>query len=139
MGYSQLNCTEFTLVIYSNATQLSYRTPDHDQKGHMNNACLSFCSEVFMELALQFFSGTQHCVRGPCGIVYDRARFFYPQNGENISSLGFFECIGKFSQFLIFLISAVYNEACITVILVCLNIFHIWNKFWFLRYGPKCS
>ena len=27
-------------------------------------------------------------------------KMFYPQNGENRPSLGFFECIGKFSFFL---------------------------------------
>ena len=56
-----------------------YRNPGHGQKGHMNKVCPSFCSEVFMELALQFFSGTQHGVRGPCGVVYDR---FTPKMGK---------------------------------------------------------
>ena len=36
---------------------------------------MSFCLEVFLELDL-VFSGTQHGVRGPCGVVYDKARFF---------------------------------------------------------------
>ena len=54
----------------------SYRTPRHGQKGHVNKVCPFFSLEVFLELALQFFSGTQYVVRGPCGVVHDRARFF---------------------------------------------------------------
>ena len=38
----------------------------------MNNVCSSFCLEVFLEVA----SVTQHSVRGPCGVVHDRAKFF---------------------------------------------------------------
>ena len=39
---------------------------------------------------------------------------FWPQNGKNRLSPGFFECIGKFSffsQFFAFFISLVYNES----------------------------
>ena len=51
------------------------------QKGPMNKICPSFCQEVTLELALFiFFSRIQHGVRGPCGVVHDRAGFF----GNNI-------------------------------------------------------
>ena len=89
MRHAKLSCTEFYFCYIQQCHSVnvfSYRTPGHNQKGHMNKVYLSFCSEVFMELALYFFSGTQHGVRGPCGAVYDRARFFekmfYPKNGE---------------------------------------------------------
>ena len=55
MSYAELSCTEF----YSRYLQqcysidiFSYRNPGYGQKGHMNKVCSSFCSEVFMELAL---------------------------------------------------------------------------------------
>ena len=79
MRYAKLGCTEFYPCYLQQCYSIdlfSYRTPGHVQKGHINKVCPSFCSEVFMELALYFFSGTQHGVRGPCGAVYDRARFF---------------------------------------------------------------
>ena len=50
-------------------------------------------------------------------------KMFYPQNGENRPSPGFFECIGKFSffsQFFIFL--SIWS-----IILVCLN--NLVNQF----------
>ena len=56
---------------------------------------------------------------------------FCPQNGENRPSPGFFECIGKFSffsQFFTFLSIWSIMKVYITVILVCLNKFHIWEN-----------
>ena len=79
MSYAKLSCTEFYHYYLQQCHSIdlfSYRTPGHGQKGHMNKVCLFFCSEVFMELAVKFFSGTQDGVRGPSGAVYDRARFF---------------------------------------------------------------
>ena len=85
MRYAKLSCTEFYPCYLQQCHSIdlfSYRTPGHGQKGHMNKVCPSFCSEVFMELALQFFSGTQHGVRGPCGVVYDRKKCFTPKMGK---------------------------------------------------------
>ena len=85
MRYAKLSCTEFYPCYLQQCHSIdlfSYRTPGHGQKGHMNKVCPSFCSEVFMELALQFFSGTQHGVRGPCGVVYDRKKCFIPKMGK---------------------------------------------------------
>ena len=58
----------------------------------------------FLGIGSLFFSGTQHGVRGLCGVVHDRVRFFgnnifSPKIGENRPNLGFFESIGKFSYF----------------------------------------
>ena len=74
--------------------------------------------------------------------MHDRARCFknnaLPKNGENRPSLRIFKCIGKFSFFLnslfffsVWYIMKVYD----TVIVVCLNKFHIWEN-WYVRYGP---
>ena len=79
MRYAKLSCTEFYSCYLQQCHSIdlfSYRTPGHGQKGHMNKVCPSFCSEVFMELALSFFLRTQYGVRGPCDVMYDRARFF---------------------------------------------------------------
>ena len=55
MRYAKLSCTEFypcNLQQCHSIDLFSYRIPGHDQEGQMNKVCLSFCSEVFMELAL---------------------------------------------------------------------------------------
>ena len=92
----------------------------------MNKVCPSFCSEVFMELALQFFSGTQHGVRGPCGVVYDRFTPKMGKIGQAQGSLNVQES-SVFSQFFIFLSVWSIMKVCITVILLCLNTFHTWE------------
>ena len=68
-------------------------------------------------------------------------KMFYPQNGENRPSPGFFECIGKFSFFsvLYFFISLVYNESLYYCNSCMLEQISYLGKFWYLRYGPKCS
>ena len=79
MRYAKLSCTELHPCYLQQCHSIdlfSYGTPGHGQKGHMNKVCPSFCSKVFMKLAFQFFSGTQHGGREPCVVVYDRARFF---------------------------------------------------------------
>ena len=55
MRYAKLSCIEFYSCYLQQCLEIdlfSYRTPDHGQKGHMNKVCPSFCSEVFLELAL---------------------------------------------------------------------------------------
>ena len=69
-------------------------------------------------------------------------KVFYPQNGENRPSPGFFECIEKFSFFflvLYFFISVVYNESLYYRNSFMLEQILYLGKFWFLRYDPKCS
>ena len=56
---------------------------------------------------------------------------FCPKNGENGPSLGFLECIGKlsfFSQFFIFFLIYSVMKVYDTVIVVCVNKFHIWEN-----------
>ena len=69
-------------------------------------------------------------------------KMFYPRNGDNRPGPGFFECIGKFrffSQFFIFFISLVYNENLQYCNSCMLEQISYLGKFWFLKYGPKCS
>ena len=54
----------------------------------------------------------------------------------------FFECIGKFSffsRFFIFFLNLVYNESLYYCNCCMVEQISYLGKFWFLRYGPKCS
>ena len=140
MRYAKLSCIEFYSCYLQQCHSIdffSYRTPDRGQKGHMNKLYPSFYSEVFMELALQVFSGTEHGVRGPCGVVFGRKKMFYTQNGENSPSPGFFECIGKFRVLffivLYFFISVLYNESLYYCNSFMLEHILCLEKFCFLR------
>ena len=139
MRYAKLSCTEFYSCYLQQCHSIdlfSYRIPpSHGQKGHINKVCPSFCSEVFLELALQFFLELNMVLQAYVVLCMTEADFlkimFCPQNGENRPSPGFFECIGKFSffsQFFIFLSVWSIMKVCITVILVCLSKFHIWEN-----------
>ena len=144
MRYAKLSCTEFYPCYLQQCHSIdlfSYRTPGHGQKGHMNKVCPSFCSEVFMELALQFFSGTQHGVRGPCGVVYDRKKCFTPKMGKIGQAQGSLNVQESSVFFLVlyFFISLVYNESLYYCNSCMLEQISYLGKFWFLRYGPKCS
>ena len=138
MRYAKLSCIEFYscyLQQYLSINLFSYRTPGHGQKGHMNDVCPSFCLEVFLDLALQFFLEF-YMVLGTHVVLYmtepDFLKIMYcPQNREKRPSLGFFECIGKFdffSQFFKFFLIWTVMKVYITVIAVCLNKFHIWEN-----------
>ena len=138
MRYAKLSCTEFYPFYPQQCHSIdlfSYRTPGYGQKGQMNKVCPS-CSDMFMELALQFFFWELKIVLGAhmvlCMTEPDfLKKMFYLQNGKNCPNLGFFECTGKFSffsQFFIFLSVWSIMKVCITVILVCLNKFHIWEN-----------
>ena len=76
MRYAKLNCTEFYSCYQQQCHSIdlfSDRSPGHGQKGHMNKVLLF---RRFLGIGSLVFSGTQHGVRGPCGAVYDRRRFF---------------------------------------------------------------
>ena len=69
-------------------------------------------------------------------------KMFYPQNGKNWPGPGFLECIGKFRVFFsvfYFFISLVYNKSLYYCNFCMLEQISYLGKFWFLRYGPKCS
>ena len=85
----------------------------------------------FLGVGSVVFSGTQHGVRSSCGIVHDRNRFFE----NHVLPLKCFFFLSSLFFFPIWSIMKVY----ITVILVLLEQISYLGKFWFLRYGPKCS
>ena len=126
MRHAQPCCTEFGscyLQQWDSIDLFSYRTLGHGQNGHMNKVCPSFCSEVCMVLGA-------HVVL--CMTEQDfLKKMSYPQNGENKPGPGFFKCIGKFSFFLsslFFLPAWSIMKVCVTVILVFLSKFHIWEN-----------
>ena len=135
----------FVLVIYSNATELtySYRTSGHGQKGHINKVCPSFCSEVFLELALQFFLELHMLLGAPVVLYMTGPDFlkimFCPQNGETRPRPGFFEKVQFFFSVLYLFINLVYNECLYYCSSCMLEKISYLGTFWFLRYGPKCS
>ena len=146
MRYAKLSCTEFYPCYLQQCHSIdlfSYRTPGHGQKGHMNKVCPSFCSEVFLELALQFFLKPHMVLGAHVVLCMTKPNFlkkmFYPQNGENRPSPGFFECTEKFNFFtaLYFFISLVYNESLYYCKSYMLEQISYFGKFWFLRYEPK--
>ena len=111
----------------------------------MNKVYPFFYSEVFMELALQFFLGTQHGVRGHVVLCMTESdllkKMFYSRNGEIRPSPGFFECKESSVFFLVLylFLSLVYNESSYYCNFCMLEQISYLEKFWFLKYGPKCS
>ena len=120
MRYAKLSCTEFYSCYLQQCLSIdlfSYRTPGSGQKGPINKVCLSFCLEIFLELTLQFLWNSAWC-QGPMWCCARQPEFlkimFRPKNGKNRPSVGFFECIGKFSFYLL--------------IAVCLNKSNFWEN-----------
>ena len=64
---------------------------------------------------------------------------FCPQNGETRPSPGFFEKVHFFFSVLYLFINLVYNECLYYCSSCMLEKISYLGKFWFLRYGPKCS
>ena len=141
MRYAKLSCTEFYPCYLQQCHSIdlfSYRTHGHGQNCHMNKACPF---RGFHGIGLLVFFRKLNMVLGTHVVLCMTKKMFYPQNGENRPSPGFFECIGKFSFFsvLYFFISLVYNESLYYCNCCMLEqISYSW-KFWFLKYGSKCS
>ena len=128
----------FILVIYSNATQLIYSLIGllamarrviwiRSVRPSVQKFSWNWLFSFFRELNMVLGAHVVLCMTEPDFLK----KMFYPQNGENRPSPGFFECIGKFSffsQFFIFLSIWSIMKVYITVILVCLRKFHIWEN-----------
>ena len=138
---------KFILVIYSNATQLTYSLVGLLTMARRVIWIRSVCPSVqkFSWNWLFSFFWELNMVLGAMWCYVWQPDFlkkmFYPQNGQNRPSPGFFECIGKFSFFsvLYFFISLVYNESLYYCNSCMLKQILYLEKFWHLRYGPKCS
>ena len=134
----------FILVIYSNATQLTYSLIWLLVMARMVIWIRSVRPSV-QKFSWNFlvFSGTPHGVRDPCGVVYDRARLFeihvLPQKWEKQTSPRVFEKVQSFFSALYFFINLVYNESLYYCNSCIFEQISYLRKFWFLRYGPKCS
>ena len=138
----------FILVIYSNASQLTYSLIGPLAMARRVIWIKSVRPSVwkfswnwlffFLELKMDLGAHVMLHMAAPNFLEI----MFFPKNGENRPSLGFFECIGKFSFFfsiLWFFLNFVNNEGfyysncCILE-----QNLYLW-KFWSLRYGPRCS
>ena len=93
----------------------------------MNKVCPSFCLEVYMELALQFFFQELNMVLGTLVLLCMTEGSLNVQE----SSVFFLSSL--------FFISVVYNESLYYCNSCMLEQISYLGKFWFLRYGPKCS
>ena len=138
----------FILVIYSNATQLTYsligllamgkrviwiRSARPSVQKFSWNWLFSFLWELNRVLGA-------HVMFGKTEPNFLK-KMFYPQNGENRPSPEVFKCIGKFRVFflvLYFFISLVYNESLYYCNYWMLEQTSYLEKLWFLRYGPEC-
>ena len=98
----------------------------------------AFLSRSFLGIGL-VFSETLHSVRGPCGVVHDRAGFF----GGRFLALEL-EKMGQkwfFLNLLVNLVMAFFQNLIYKESLYCCFLVQIpyLGKIWFLRYWPKCS
>ena len=132
----------YLLFIYSNATQLTYsligllamaRRVIWIRSVHPSVQTFSWNwpFTFFQELKMVLRAHAALCMTEPDFLK----KMFYPQNGENRPSPGFswmYRKVQFFSRFFIFLSVWSIMKVCITVILVCLNKFHIWENsgFW---------
>ena len=97
----------FILVIYSNATQLTYSLIGllamarrviwiRSVRPSVQKFSWNWLFSFFRELNMVLGAHVVLCMTEPDFLK----KMFYPQNGENRPSPGFFECIEKFSFFL---------------------------------------
>ena len=119
-------------------------TPRQQPEGSykIGSAHLSFCPSVhlsgrFLWIVSLTFSKFWHGARNPYEVVLDRAGFsrkiyFLPKMDQK---QGFLNLLENFvlNFFWIWSIKKFYNICCILAQIPYLG------KFWFLRYGPKCS
>ena len=135
----------FILVVYSNATQLTYSLKGLLAMGRRVIWIWSVRPSVqkFSWNWLFSFFRELNLVLGPMWCFVWQSQTFWknvlPKNGENKPSPEFFECIGKFSffsKFFIFLSVWSIIKVCITVILVCLKNF-IFGKILVTEIWPK--
>ena len=111
-----------------------------------NRVCLSFCPSALLSrcfLGSLLFSKFWHGARNLYQVVHDRARFswkkIFPQKlgkwTKNGPKTGFFNLFYKF------VITFYWSYAIMKIYIICCVPAQIsyLGKFWFLRYGPKCS
>ena len=146
MRYTELSWTKFYSCYLQQCHSIdlfSYRTPGHGQKGQMNEACASFCSDVFLKLALYYFlqlymvlgAHVMLCMTEP---DFLKIMFFAPKMRKICQA----QCsLKKFSFFfsVLFFINLVYIKSLCCFNSSMLEQISYLGKFWFLRYDPKSS
>ena len=128
---------KFILVIYSNASQLTYFLIGPLAMARRVIGIKSVRPSVwrfswnwlflFLELKMELGAHVMLCMTAPNFLEI----IFCPKNGENRPSLGFFECIGKFSffsRFFDFFSILSIMKVFIILIAICLNKIHIWEN-----------
>ena len=150
MRYAKLSCTEFYSCYLQQCHSIdlfSYRIPpSHGQKGHINKVCPSFCSEVFLELALQFFLELNMVLQAYVVLCMTEADFFEnhvlpPKWGKQAKPrvLWMYRKVQFFFSVLYFFINLVYNESLYYCNSCMLEQISYLGKSLLLRYDPKCS
>ena len=132
MRYTELSCTKFYSCYLQQCHSIdlfSYRTPGHGQKGQMNEACASFCSDVFLKLALYYFLQLYMVLGAHVMLCMTEPDFlkimFFAQKMRKIQQA---QCsLKKFSFFFQFFFLSIWSiiKVYVAVILLCLNKFHI--------------
>ena len=122
MRYAKLNCTEFILVIYSNATQLTYSLIGllamarrviwiRSVRPSVQKFSWNWLFSFFRELNMVLGAHVVLCMTEPDF----SEKMFYPQNGENGPTKPRILWMYRKVQFLFlvlyFFISVVYNES----------------------------
>ena len=121
----------FILVIYSNATQLTYSLIGllamarrviwiRSVRPSVQKFSWNWLFSFFRELNMVLGAHVVLCMTEPDFLKI----MFSPHYGKNRPSPGYFQCIGKFNFFSqLFIFLSIWS-----VILVCLNKFHIWEN-----------
>ena len=138
----------FFLVIYSNISQLTYSLIGSlvmarrviwisSVRSSVWKFSWNWLFSFFLELNMMLGANVVLCMTEPDFFKI----IFCPKNGENRPSLGFFERIEKFSFFSQFfrVFFQFGNESLYYWNCCMLEQISYLAKFWFLRYGPKCS
>ena len=131
----------FILVIYSNATQLTYSLIGllaMARRVIWIRSVRPSAEKFSWNWLFSFFSGTRDGLRGPCGVVYDCQTFskkcFTLKTGKigKVQGIWMYRKVQFFFLVLNFLSVWSIMKVCITVISVCLNRFYIWKNsgFW---------
>ena len=148
MRYAKVSCANFILVIYSNASQLTYSLirPLAMTRRVIWIRSVRPSAQTFSWSWLFSFLREPNMVLGVHVVLCMTARFFeknvFPSKRGKLARPRFLWMYRKVQFFLLvlyFFISLVYNESLYYCSFSMPEQISYLGKFWFLRYGPKCS
>ena len=146
MRYAKVSCANFILVIYSNASQLTYSLirPLAMTRRVIWIRSVRPSAQTFSWSWLFSFLREPNMVLGVHVVLCMTARFFeknvFPSKRGKLARPRFLWMYRKVQFFLLvlyFFISLVYNESLYYCNSGMLEQISYFGKFWFLRYGPK--